>query len=157
MRFLELVEQDVCTFATNILHTRLLREVTQVKVKLYTKLTTPRLQTVDLAKGTGNVLAARGGLRVDDVIRVRLTLLEAQVGHLADGRPTTLHEDKQLIQEQLLLGVGKPRPLAAHLHVIHHVFLEHTHTPRKHTNITQMHTHTPQTQTGTHSANAQRT
>lgn len=52
-----------------------------------------------------------------------LTLLEAQVGDFVDGRAVVLHEDVELIQEQLLLGVREPAALAAHLHAAHHVLL----------------------------------
>lgn len=61
-----------------------------------------------------------------------LTLLEAQVGDFVDGGSVVLHEDVELVQEQLLLGVGEPAALPAHLHAAHHVLLQTRNTPPSH-------------------------
>ena len=63
---------------------------------------------------------------VDEVISEWLTLLEAEVGHLADGWAAALHVAVELIQEHLLLRVGETALLTLHLHTAHHIFLQDT-------------------------------
>lgn len=41
-----------------------------------------------------------------------------------DGRSVALHENKELIQEQLLLWMGEPAALTSDLHTAHHVLLQ---------------------------------
>lgn len=52
-----------------------------------------------------------------------LTLFEAQVGNLADGGSSPLHEDVQLVQEDLLFRVRKPVSFH-HVYVGHDIFLQ---------------------------------
>ncbi|TNN43283.1 hypothetical protein EYF80_046533 [Liparis tanakae] len=47
----------------------------------------------------------------------------SEVGDFVDGRAEALHEGEELIQEQLLFGVGEPAALTADLHAAHHVLL----------------------------------
>lgn len=63
---------------------------------------------------------------VDKVISEQLTLLEAEVGHLADGWAAALHVAVELIQEHLLLRVGETAPLTLHLQTAHLIFLHDT-------------------------------
>ena len=63
---------------------------------------------------------------VDEGISERLTLLEAEVGNLADGWAAALHVAVELIQEQLLIRVGETALLTVHLHTAHHILLQDT-------------------------------
>lgn len=63
---------------------------------------------------------------VDEVISEWLTLLEAEVGHLADGWAAALHVAVELIQEHLLLRVGETALFTLHLLTAHHILLQDT-------------------------------
>lgn len=64
--------------------------------------------------------------------RAGLTLLKAQVGDFVDGRTLAVHEDEQLIQEELLFRVGEPAAVTADLHAAHHVLLRTSSAHRAH-------------------------